>query len=218
MIIIDSLTQDRSEYLKDEVRTVKGKVITKTVLRPPNAEDRLAFTLDGVFTPEECQKWIDLTENKGYEDALVNVGGGDQVLMKDVRNNKRCIIDSPEMAAEIMEIIQEFLPQTWNRKELSTLNERLRFLRYDPGQKFKGHFDGMYIRPDNSEASYITVQLYLNEGFKGGSTTFLHRQERVECVPKTGRVLIFEHKIFHEGSALLEGRKYACRTDVMYKN
>ena len=76
----------------------------------------------------------------------------------------------------------------------------------------------MYIRPDGSEMSHITIQLYLNEGFKGGSTTFLHHLEKLECVPKIGRVLVFEHKIFHEGSALIEGRKYTCRTDVMYKN
>jgi hypothetical protein len=64
---------------------------------------------------------------------------------------------------------------------------RLRFLRYDPGQYFKPHCDGSYMR-DNGECSYITVQLYLNEGFKGGNTTFLSGDEhqRKEVVPKTG--------------------------------
>lgn len=101
---------------------------------------------------------------------------------------------------------------------ISCLNERLRFLRYDPGEKFEPHHDGTYTRDDGSESSFITVQLYLNEGFSGGSTTFLSNDEyqRLECVPKIGRVLIFEHRLLHEGSALKKGRKYAVRTDVMY--
>ena len=104
------------------------------------------------------------------------------------------------------------------RITVSCLNERLRFLRYDPGQKFEPHMDGVYRREDGSETSYVTVQLYLNEGFEGGSTTFLGStdDDRLECVPKTGRVLIFEHRLLHEGSALIKGRKYAVRTDVMY--
>ena len=101
-----------------------------------------------------------------------------------------------------------------------SLNERLRFLRYDPGHKFEAHHDGEYWRPDGIERSYITVQLYLNEGFEGGSTTFIHPHkhwEKKEVVPKIGSVLVFEHAILHEGSALIEGRKYCVRTDVMYK-
>jgi len=53
-----------------------------------------------------------MTEDKGYERALVNIGGGRQKLMEDVRNNMRCIIDSHELANELFEIIKEFLPET----------------------------------------------------------------------------------------------------------
>ena len=100
------------------------------------------------------------------------------------------------------------------------MNERLRFLRYDPGERFAPHNDGCYVRPDKSELSFITVQLYLNEGFQGGSTTFLswNEEDRLEVVPKIGRVLVFEHRILHEGSPLVKGRKYAVRTDAMYIN
>ncbi|CAF3965804.1 unnamed protein product [Rotaria magnacalcarata] len=46
-----------------------------------------------------------------------------------------------------------------------------------------------------------TVQLYLNENFQGGETTFLDyfdRSRNVACKPLTGMVLIFEHRIYHE--------------------
>ncbi|XP_033639086.1 uncharacterized protein LOC117299646 [Asterias rubens] len=175
-----------------------------------------------IFPPEnlqECDELIRVSEERGYEQALVNIGMGRQKLMPNVRNNFRCIIDSEEIAHAFWERITEFIPQTMGKfgSTKIALNERLRFLRYVPGEYFKPHHDGIYQR-DNGEASLITVQIYLNEGFQGGSTTFLSMDEfeRVECVPKTGRVLIFEHRIYHEGSLLKKGKKYAIRTDVMY--
>jgi hypothetical protein len=45
---------------------------------------------------------------------------------------------------------------------LTRLNERLRFLKYTPGQFFKPHYDGCYFTEDKSEASYMTLQIYLN--------------------------------------------------------
>lgn len=82
-------------------------------------------------------------------------------------------------------------------------------MRYNPGEYFKPHFDGSYMRT-NGDVSYITVQIYLNEvshlyleslsdqslislakGFKGGSTTFLNKFDSkdggLEVVPKTGK-------------------------------
>lgn len=104
------------------------------------------------------------------------------------------------------------------------LNERLRFLKYDAGCFFAPHFDGQYRRPTDAldnrfgERSFVTFQLYLNDGFEGGYTSFLTPDEtiRVDVVPRTGSVLLFEHMLLHEGGMLVEGRKYALRTDVMY--
>jgi hypothetical protein len=65
-----------------------------------------------------------------------------------------------------------------------------------------------------------TIQLYLNEGYEGGETTFVSFEspsKNVSCKPRTGMVLVFEHRISHEGSKLKKGRKYAVRTDVMYR-
>ena len=95
-----------------ETREIKGRKVTKTTLQPPGTEGKLAFVLDGVFSEEKCKEWIKMTEDKGYEKALVNIGGGKQKLMEDVRNNMRCIIDSHELANELFEIIKEFLPET----------------------------------------------------------------------------------------------------------
>ena len=54
---------------------------------------------------------------------------------------------------------------------------------------------------------------------KGGATTFMGMDEEsnVAVHPKIGLALLFVHDIEHEGSLLVEGRKYAVRTDVMYE-
>ena len=199
--------------------------IVKHNINLPNKDDRgkLAFTLSRVFSLEECQEWIQLAEDKGYTVALLNVGGGREIAATKYRDSSRCIIDSPEMAEKLFLRLQPFLPRTWRDGTFALvgLNERLRFLRYDPGQKFAPHLDGQYRRTDGSgEESFLTVQLYLNEEFRGGETTFVPSGDSKKGVAfpiKTGKVLVFEHRILHEGSAVAEGRKYTLRTDVMYR-
>ncbi|KAJ8298973.1 hypothetical protein KUTeg_023033 [Tegillarca granosa] len=197
-----------------------GSGIQKEVLSLPHCwQEKLAFVLHNVFTEKECQHYIDFCESKGFEVALVNCGGGRQVSRPDIRNSSRCIWDSEEEATKIWKRIKKYVPDVWSNRDVMGLNERLRVLRYDPGEYFLPHLDGSYIR-DNGETSYITIQIYLNQGFEGGSTTFMSfdEKEKVEVVPKTGSVLIFQHDILHEGSLLIKGRKYAIRTDVMYSS
>jgi hypothetical protein len=202
---------------------------------------RFAVVLHNLFTPQECLELIARSESSGYEDALVNIGGGRQMKMPDVRNNDRCMIDDPVFANNWWQRIVSCFPdprlmmhesfkkgdQTSKAKASNIffafgLNERLRFLRYDPGSYFAPHYDGRFVRVDGplaGELSYVTCQLYLNEGFEGGSTKFQDPNDSTrfhDVVPRTGSVLLFEHGLFHSGDLVVAGRKYAIRTDVMY--
>jgi hypothetical protein len=40
-----------------------------------------AIMIHNILTAEECRDWIQQTENKGYDAALVNIGGGRQQLV-----------------------------------------------------------------------------------------------------------------------------------------
>lgn len=51
----------------------------------PLGINKFAKVIDNILTPDECLILINESEDKGFEDALVNVGFGKQVLMKDIR-------------------------------------------------------------------------------------------------------------------------------------
>lgn len=202
--------------------------------------------MEGLFSPQECDELIARSERQGYEAALVNIGGGHQQRMDDIRNNDRCIMDDPEIAALIWQRVQEAAASNDNKKlglervfqchkyageswYPVGLNERLRFLRYRPHAFFKPHYDGSYQRSAEAgearrgETSFLTLQLYLNQEFQGGETNFLNdvedwSTESVAVTPKTGSVLIFQHDLLHEGAPTTSGKKFVIRTDVMFTN
>lgn len=98
-------------------------------------------------------------------------------LIPDYRKSDRCIIDSDQFAATLWARIRHAVPQTRHGQVAVGINERLRFLRYDPGDFFLSHRDGTYVRGEEKgpsrrgERSRITVQIYLNRVEKGGATT-----------------------------------------------
>merc|ERR1719203_1488770 len=96
---------------------------------------RDAWTVE-VFSPTECRKLVELTELLGYE----NCG-----YSKDYRNNTRTITSDPMFAAELFDRIKHAFPsrylcdgQVW---ELSGLNERFRWCKYEESEKFEMHCD-----------------------------------------------------------------------------
>ncbi|KIM25824.1 hypothetical protein M408DRAFT_204715 [Serendipita vermifera MAFF 305830] len=126
-------------------------------------------------------------ENNGWRPAMVNAGRGREVLMTDYRNSDRIIWDDQDMMNRLWarclqgEGIKEQLgriegrlliqgPSAVNRGEkwhFSRLNERMRFLKYGPGQFFKEHCDGQFTTPGRiDEQSFITLHLYLNDSLQ----------------------------------------------------
>jgi hypothetical protein len=100
---------------------------------------------------------------------------------------------------------------TADGRQVRGLNERLRYYRYTPGQRFAWHYDGAFGR-DNGELSLLTFMIYLNDGYEGGATQF----ESLAVVGRQGSALLFEHELLHEGGEVTAGIKYVLRSDVMY--
>ena len=194
----------------------------------PWAPDATCFTIENVLSDDECEQLIALSERRGYEQALVNVGNGVQAVMSDVRRSSRWMVDSESAADALWRRIERHVRDVVAKSRrgkgatagwyASGLNERLRFLKYSPGDFFAPHQDGTFEA--KGQVSQMTVMLYLNSAGEGGETKFLDDWdggETVDVVPRRGLCLVFDHGLLHEGAELLQGVKYAVRTDVMFE-
>eukprot|EP01006_Ploeotia_vitrea_P053018 TRINITY_DN67746_c7_g1_i1.p1 TRINITY_DN67746_c7_g1~~TRINITY_DN67746_c7_g1_i1.p1 ORF type:complete len:259 (-),score=6.34 TRINITY_DN67746_c7_g1_i1:174-950(-) len=205
------------------------RAITREILDLPGERDRDSFAclLHNILTPEECLQMIDLANRKQWTPALVPMGSGFQQYMPETRDHARCIVDCTTTTDWLYTLIKPHLPQTLDGREITGFNERLRYICYHtPGQKLEAHKDFQFQMParhptHGGHLSYLTIQIYLGEGFEGGSTTFLTWGDggrlRTEVKPKLGMALVFTQKdLLHEGSAVTKGIKYTLRTDVLY--
>ena len=186
-----------------------------------------AFVVRGLLDAAWCEETIRRAEAIGFYEAPVNGRGGEQRIAS-VRNNDRVMIDDVEEAARLWGLIGEQLTPPWRRAPglilgepgaelvVAGLNERLRIYRYHPGQYFKPHKDGRFVR-DNGEVSMLTVLCFLNEVEEGGQTRLWLEREPTDVTPHPGDVLIFDHSLLHEGRHVARGSKYVLRTDVMYR-
>ena len=141
--------------------------------------------------------------------------------------------------SQIFDRLRPFLParkRDGNGAEwrLLGLNECLRFLKYKPGMFFKQHPDGAHpSRHAVPRRSFITLLLYLNEGYTGGHTTIWNAvggqygpwtrrngkraDPGVPVPPRIGMALVHDHILLHESPELRVGVKHVIRTDVMYE-
>ncbi|KAL4723629.1 hypothetical protein ACLX1H_009269 [Fusarium chlamydosporum] len=219
----------------------------------PQYDGHTALVLDNVLSPDECRELLSLAESSvpredenesAWKPALVSGGNGYESRAPGYRESDRIIWDQQTIVdrlwerclqAEGLRDLLAVIPhEPWmkgGKFVFSRLNDRMRFLKYSPGQYFKPHCDGAYYYtegPGKEFETYYTVHLYLNDSaendptseLQGGATSFLDRkgEKRVDVNPKAGSVLIFQHKgLFHEGALVKRGTKYTMRTDILYE-
>ena len=180
------------------------------------------MTVDQVFSPQQCDEFINFSHQFDYEVASITIDSkaGISELRTDIRNNQRVIYDDVQFAQRIYNQVKAFLPEELFEWQVSGLNERFRFYLYEDGQTFKPHFDGNY-EVNDWHSSQLSLLIYLSEGFEGGETKFFNQTRYVPTFniqPKIGQILIFEHRQLHSGAPVTTGQKYVLRTDVMYKH
>ena len=234
----------------------------------PQYAGHVALNLDNVLSPEECKEMLALAEasvpkeegSSAWRPALVSLGPGWEAPAPGYRESDRIIWNHQTVvdrlwqrcsqASGLKELLATVPPEYQlggGRWEFRRFNERMRFLKYSPGQYFKresfpfplpsrsliplpAHCDGpyWYDKGKTEFQTHYTVHLYLNDSVEnnpgsdlvGGATAFLERrgEKRVEVNPKIGSVLIFQHKgLFHEGAKVDKGTKYTMRTDILYE-
>ncbi|KAL2135387.1 hypothetical protein VTI74DRAFT_8799 [Chaetomium olivicolor] len=166
-----------------------------------------ATVLDHVLSLSECQTLLRLAESSvpapgedGSElrhsatdpwgPALVNAGGGFEVLDQEYRNSDRIVWDCQEVVDRIWarclegggeEFRRRFEEIGAGEKDITGLrmegfreakwafhrvNDRMRFLRYGKGGFFKPHCDAPYVDmsdPKRNIRTMFTIHLYLND-------------------------------------------------------
>ena len=221
-----------------------------------------AMTIDNLLTLDECAK-------------LQSAAGEDWQTLSKGNSYRECqniLVFSPQWASALYDRIVANLPEdvkalrrgdklaetiagpshlkasvgakktVWRIKEA---NERLSFLRYQPGHHFKPHCDALYARPGKDERSLLTCQIYLNDAPQGpggepsgGETRFwgsqvgkrqkdLELKDKIEneketpfidIKPKVGRALVFQQRmLWHSGQEVTHGEKFTVRLDLMYE-
>ena len=135
------------------------------------------------------------------------------------RDNDRYIEDTPILAHELfLKLKNHDFKNRGLLSDIVGLNQRIRFCRYQKGQSFSVHQDGVYY-PNDSQATKYTFLLYLNDDFNGGATSFYKLKSDTitskSIQPKKGKLVIFDHRIWHKGDLILEGDKYILRSDII---
>jgi predicted 2-oxoglutarate/Fe(II)-dependent dioxygenase YbiX len=178
-------------------------------------------TVRDALRQAECAALVQRAERIGFTDAPITTPIG-FVMMPEVRNNTRVMVDEPKLAADLWERLAPVVPSRLGAWSAVGLNERLRFYRYEPGQRFAWHYDGAFVRALEErsrlleERSQLTLMLYLNGDFEGGATEF-DVDPALSVRPERGMALLFAHRVRHQGAAVTRGVKYVLRTDVMFR-
>ena len=194
---------------------------------------------DGLFDGEQTllDAVLQSADLAGYGPALLNQGDDKQEigeLNESIRKGERAIFESEELAGRIWDVLAPLMParEVVPGKRYATwravgVNPTLRVLKYKAADAFELHQDGSYSRTSTSgekQRSFMTLQIYLNSGggidFTGGATrVFCCTDEPVivaDVVPRRGRVLLFQHNIWHIGEAVSAGEKLVLRTEILF--
>ncbi len=196
-------------------KTTESQITTETLTFPGYIQ-----ILKNVLSPQECASLIHATESKGYARASLYTDTFGKEYFSEKRKSDRCIIDSPQFVATLKERLRPYLPAEYRSgkmkgMKLKGVNERLRFLKYTPGDEFKPHVDGSYTAHDGA-ISRITILIYLNADYTGAYTEFAGESDWMSVIPEPGMVVLQDQSLLHRVPPLQTGCKYAIRTEVMY--
>jgi prolyl 4-hydroxylase len=242
--------------------SVNNVKIEKVDVSKWEGSDKFCVVLHNILSMEECQHLITLAERNGFHGGAkpatyTGVKPGDRSSCEDFHITEQVwqrIVKAAErdknMQSELVHIpwINERCRLSHSSKSFRAvgMNEQMRFHRYDSGQSGAPQVDSSFVRSTEAgidrygEQSFISFQLYLNDGFKGGATRFIseygaHNDMSAhdwdgsrsgnssprkslghKIVPHAGSVVLFQHDCCHEEMRVEAGRKYIMRSDIMY--
>lgn len=173
----------------------------------------LLWTVDDALSAAECDAYADRLRRGSPEVAPVITERGVEVDL-EVRSNTRVMWDDASEADALLDRVRSVVPAMLSGADLVGANPRLRLYRYGVGERHGAHWDTV-VELDAGVRSLVTLVVYLNDGFGGGETDFPELGRRI--APRTGRALLFQHRVLHEATAVTSGEKLVLRTDLLYR-
>lgn len=181
--------------------------------------NKICFVISTAFKKDRVDALLHRAQEIGFSDA-------NDKYPNSYRNNSRLQIDDLNLANNLLDHISTDIPSSiqvhGEEMKLYSLNERLRYCKYENGEQFKVHQDGIY-QPTMTIKSALTFLLYLNDGdnYGGGATVFYSdrngKNEICRYKGNAGDVLVFEHDIWHCGLPVESGQKFILRSDFVYE-
>ncbi|KAH8075331.1 hypothetical protein JL721_1334 [Aureococcus anophagefferens] len=193
---------------------------------------KLAFTVDGVMSPEECGALVSRAAAVGWKPSP----------MAPLQMGHRSRFDDAALASKIFERLRPYCPAVHLRRRLLGLTPTFRFIKYAVGASVSPHPDtsggDKHTPVGDPNCSLFTCLLYLNDGYEGCETCLLPspgsapppadaaddgwprvcEARGVAVPPRAGRVLVFEHDILHACPPLRAGEKLVVRVDLCYED
>ena len=214
--------------LKPSTREMGVKNLSPKLV-PIVGSSKFVVVLSNVLSPEECRGLIKRAKGVRFQEILIRGEGGKEV--DNIASCQRSKVEDQCLSSEVFSRVQgalrgsqlepKFLHASWmssvNTNELTAtgLNERIHFVRYGIGDFFAPRQD-VCCRFRN-EISHVTMQLFLNQNFKGGVVSFRGMGNRFfDIKPNVGSVLLFDQDLRVEECEVTAGTKYVMRSDVMY--
>ena len=171
----------------DQVKIVNGYI------------DTLEFNPSYVFGTKTGDQHID--EVRTSTGTILDENNSATLLLHDALN--KALLDYRENVIKVHENFQYYpVPGAWGTK---SWREPIQSLEYVKGQEYKFHHDAHTSKDSSEYHRKITMVLYLNDGFEGGSTTFPHKSFK----PPVGYCLVFPSNWCypHTGEKVKKGKK-----------
>ena len=204
--------------------------LCQTIEQPLPRQLGTCLLIPGFLSKAECHSLIEAAEGRGFLSAELD-------YPPSYRNNDRQVLTDERLAAQLLPRLREWLPggiegllpidlvPDWG---LEGINERFRLCRYQPGQRFHIHQDGVHHRGPNCR-SMLTFMVYLTDGddFEGGDTLFYAAGPQAgegksnlvaRIRPRVGSLIVFDHHIWHAGEEVTRGIKHVLRSDLIFRD
>jgi hypothetical protein len=206
-----------------------------------------AVVVRSVLTAEECAACIEYMKGRDmvpahsrtdYRNNLRILVSSHEFATEVYQRLKATLMELHEHEKDITKENADDFPDnglgmlgTWGAEHL---NDCFRMCCYHPGGHFAPHYDADYVVEAVSYRSFKTMMIYLNDEYVGGETNFLSEhslhwdeERKLYCAPTEtivasfkacpGDVLLFDHKILHEGAQVTSGMKWMMRSEIMYR-